>query len=217
MDYDVSSKVEQRGVLAGMLLGKGRRRNHNFFIQHSSTQESYVLFKQQLLEQITRSPVKLQRRRTKQGYPLLRLEPKLIPLTRVLVKKLYRGGQPTISPQFLNLLTLQGIAIWFLDEGSKSFKKTDGKIHALEVYLNTYLPKSENEAIAAYFSQVWGIQWGLSKASRAYRLRMGTKESRRFFELIRPCVPEPMLYKINPSANGTATTYGHQTPPTVKE
>lgn len=206
IDYHVLSKVEQRGVLVGMLLGDGRRRENNFFIQHSAQQEDYLLFKQEILAQITRKPVTIRRSRTKEGHELMRLEPKLIPLTRVLLKKLYKGGTKTITKKFLNLLTPQGIAIWFMDDGSKSFKKKDGKIHALDVTLNTYLSKEENEIVISYFLEKWGFKWGLSKSNDSYRLRMGTKEGKKFLAFIRPYIHESMLYKVQTSLNVTATT-----------
>lgn len=206
MDYNVSSKVEQRGILAGMLLGNGRKSYNNFVIQHSSEQEKYILFKKQILERITRKPVSLRRWKNKQGYELIRIEPKLIPLTRVLVKSLYRDRTKVITLQFLKLLTPQGIAIWFMDDGSKSFKKKDGKIHALEVYLNTYISQVENETIVSYFLQVWGLKWGLSKHKTDYRLKMGTKEGKKFLSFISPYIPESMLYKVQTSSNITATT-----------
>lgn len=206
MDYNVSSKVEQRGVLVGMLLGAGSRSNTNFLIQHSGKQEEYILFKKELLEQITRKPVSIGRWQTTKGYELLHLEPKLVPLTRVLVKKLYKAGSKTITRKFLNLLTPQGIAIWFMDDGSKSFKKRDGKVHALNICLNTNIPKPENEIVVAYFQQVWGFKWGLSKGKSSYRLRMGTKEGRNFLAFISPYIHESMLYKVQTSLNTTATT-----------
>lgn len=130
MDYYVSSKVEKRGVLVGMLLGNAYKRQNNFYIQHPAFQEDYVLFKQRLLEQITQKPVSLYSRFTKKGARLLCLEPKLIPLIRVLVKKRFPGGTQKITREFLNLLTLPGIALWFLDKGSKSFKKKTVKFIA---------------------------------------------------------------------------------------
>ncbi|WP_254567435.1 LAGLIDADG endonuclease [Oscillatoria sp. HE19RPO] len=208
MDFNVASKVEQRGILVGMLLGQGKRNQNNFYISHRATQENYVLFKKQLLEQITQQPVSIRPRTTNRGEQLLCLEPKLIPLTRVLVKKLYCGGIKTVTTQFLNLLTPAGIALWFLDRGSKSFKKRNGKIHALEVYLNTDLSEWENEIIIDYFSEIWGFKWGLSKTSDAYRLRMGTQEGKRFLAFITPYVPDSLRYKVQPSSNVTATTYG---------
>ncbi|MEC4892913.1 MAG: DNA endonuclease [Oscillatoria sp. PMC 1050.18] len=206
MDYNVSSKVEQRGVLAGMLLGTGKVRENNFFIQHSENQEDYLIFKQHLLEQITLKPVSISQWKTKKGKVLFRLEPKLIPLTRVLIKKLYPGKTLTITRNFLNLLTPQGIAIWFMDKGSKSFKKKNGEIHALEVTLNTYLSKLENELIVTYFTDLWGFRWGLSKAKESYRLRMGTKEGKKFLDFLRPYIHPSMLYKVQTSYNITATT-----------
>ncbi|EDX78351.1 LAGLIDADG DNA endonuclease family [Coleofasciculus chthonoplastes PCC 7420] len=206
MDYNVSSKVEQRGILAGLLLGDGKRNQNNFFIQNSSKHEEYLLFKKELLEQITGKPVSLRRWSTKKGYDQIRLEPKLIPLTRVLVKKLYQAGTKTITRTFLNFLTPQGIAIWFMDDGSKSFPKKDGKVHALTLKLNTYLSKEQNEIIVAYFAEVWGFKWGLSKAKSLYRLRMGTKEGKRFLAFIRPYIHDSMLYKVQTSLNRTATT-----------
>jgi hypothetical protein len=205
IDSHVLSKIEQRGLLVGMLLGAGKRNQNNFLIQHSIAQENYILYKKEVLELITQKPVSL-RRVHYQGKDFLSIEPKQIPLIRVLVQKLYPAGTQKISRKFLNLLTLPGIAIWFMDKGAKSFKKKNGKIHALEVTLNTYLSQLENEVIVTYFSEVWGFQWGLSKSKNTYRLRMGTQAGKQFLSVIRPYVHPSMLYKVEPSLNRTATT-----------
>lgn len=188
-----------------MLLGSSKRSQNNFFIQHSTGKEDYVLFKKQLLEQITKKTVNVRVVHLKDG-DLIRVEPKQIPLTRILLKKLYPRGTKTVTRKFLNLLTIAGIAIWFLDVGSKSFKRKNGKIHALEITLNTSLSQEENEIIISYFSEVWGFKWGLSKNKTSYRLRMGTQEGKRFLTFIKPYVPDSMLYKIETSLNRTATT-----------
>lgn len=205
IDSHVLSKVEQRGLLVGMLLGAGKRNQNNFLIQHSIEQENYILYKKEVLELITQKPVSL-RRVHYQGKDCLSIEPKQIPLIRVLVQKLYPAGTQKISRKFLNLLTLPGMAIWFMDKGAKSFKKKNGKIHALEVTFNTYLSQIENEVIVTYFSEVWGFQWGLSKSKNIYRLRMGTQAGKQFLSVIRPYVHPSMLYKVEPSLNRTATT-----------
>jgi hypothetical protein len=151
--------------------------------------------------------VSLYSRFTKKGDRLLCLEPKLIPLIRVLVKKRFPGGTQKITREFLDLLTMPGIALWFLDKGSKSLKK-NGKIHSLEITLTTRISQAENELIIAYFSEAWEIKWGLIKGKNSYRLRMGTKAGKEFLERIRPYVPETMLYKVETetSSNVTATT-----------
>lgn len=197
MNYNVSSKFEKRGIICGMLLGDGGRCRNNFYIAHSFKQIEYALFKKELLERITGKLVNTRQRLTKEGFGYIRLEPKLIPLTRVMVKKCYKSGAKTVSYEFLRYLTLQGLAIWFMDDGSKSFKRIGGKIHAVEITLNTYLSKEENEVIISFFKERWGIQWGLNKSKHHYRLRMGTKEARRFVALIEPYIHDSMKYKIN--------------------
>ena len=197
MDYNVSSKIEKRGVICGMLLGDGGRCRNNFYIAHSTKQLDYALFKKELLEKITNKSVNTRQRKNKYGYESIVIEPKLIPLTRVMVKRCYRNGVKTISEKFLNYLTLQGIAIWFMDDGSKSFKRVGERIHAVEVTLNTYLSKKDNEIIISYFKEKWGIKWGLNKSKDKYRLRMGTQEARRFFPVIEPYIIDSMRYKID--------------------
>ena len=197
MDYDVSSKLEKRGIICGMLLGGGGRCRNNFYIAHSTKQSEYALFKKELLESITGKQVNTRQRKTNLGYEIIRIEPKLIPLTRVLVKKCYKSGKKTFPVKFLNYLTLQGLAIWFMDDGSKSFKRVGNRIHAVEITLNTYLSKEENEVIISYFKERWEIQWGLNKSKDKYRLRMGTREGHKFFNLIEPYIIDSMRYKIN--------------------
>jgi hypothetical protein len=197
MDFDVSSKTERRGILCGMLLGNAGRCRNNFYIQHSTKQLSYVLFKKKLLEDITGKAVNSRSWLTKEGYELIRIEPRLSPLTRVMVKRCYKNNSKTISQDVLRYLTLQGIAIWFMDDGAKSFKKRDGRIRAVEVTLNTYLSKEENEVIIAYFEEKWGVKWGLNKSKNNFRLRMGTREARKFFSLIEPYILPSIKYKVD--------------------
>lgn len=197
MDYNVSSKVEKRGVICGLLLGDAGRCRNNFYIAHSTKQIEYALFKKELLERITGKPVNTRQWITKDGYETIRIEPKLIPLTRVLVKKCYQNEDKPFSKNFLSYLTLQGLAIWFMDDGSKSFKRIGDKIHGVEITLNTYLSKEGNEIIITYFKEKWNIQWGLNKSKNSYRLRMGTQEGRKYFNLIEPYIIDSMRYKIN--------------------
>jgi len=206
MDYDVSSKKEQRGVLAGMLLGTGKKAGENFYIQHRQATADYLLFKKMLLEQITRKPVGWREKETARGDRLLSIEPKLTPLVRVLVKKLYSSDRLVLTRQFLNFLTPQGLAIWFMDKGSKSFKKRSGRVRALEIFLNTNLSREANEIAIAYFSQVWGYQWGLSRNRDLYRLRMGTRVGKEFLSFLAPYIHPQMLYKVQTSYNTTAAT-----------
>lgn len=216
MDYYVSSKIEQRGILAGMLLGVARKDQNNFFVKHPDCQRDYIDFKARLLEAITSKPVQVRHQRTFKGNDQIVIQPKLIPLIRVMVQRLYRESQKAITPKFLDYLTPQGIAIWYMDKGSKSYKKNNNQIHALEVMLNTQASQPESEDIVNYFAEHWGFKWGLAKSKQGYRLRMGTQEGKRFFEFLRPYIHPSLLYKIQTSYNRN----GHHLPAamlTVKE
>jgi ribosomal protein L34 len=201
MDYHVSSKQEQRGILAGMLLGVAKKDQNNFLVKHPSSQAEYINFKAQLLELITRKLVHVRYQRTLQGKTQIVIQPRQIPLIRVMVQRLYHQSQKVITTQFLNYLTPQGIAIWYMDQGSKSYKKKDNRIHGFEVRLNTQTSHSENEAIVNYFAEHWGFKWGLAKSQKGYCLRMGTQEGKRFFEFISPHIHPSLLNKIQPSYN----------------
>ncbi|MGK7926608.1 MAG: DNA endonuclease [Spirulina sp.] len=205
MDFNVSSKKEQRGILAGMLLGWGRKNGNNFFIQHSLPQEEYILFKKALLERITRKSVSCDRKTLKTGKIVIRIEPQLIPLTRILIQRLYRDNRQKISRKFLDFLTPQGIAIWFMDKGSKSFKRKNDRISAVEIFLNTLTSRTDSETIVNYFAEVWDIHWGLSKIKDVYRLRLGTKAGKQFCTFLQPYIYPSVLYKIDTSYNITAT------------
>ncbi|NJK99850.1 MAG: DNA endonuclease [Spirulinaceae cyanobacterium SM2_1_0] len=207
MDFDVTSRVEQRGVIAGMLLGHARRNGDNFFIQHPPQQRDYVEFKQCLLANLTRQGVKVCEQVTSEGDGWFRLQPKAMPLTRVLIQRLYQGDRRVIQRSFLDLLTPLGVAIWFLDRGTRTWKKrADGTVRSLEIVFKVNVPLAEAEAIATYFREVWQLRWGLLRGQRGYRLRAGSQVGRAFLTAIAPWVPACMLDRITPSYNGTATT-----------
>ena len=107
---------------------------------------------------------------------------------RVLYRYLYKNGVKTIPLKALNRLTPLAIAIWWMDDGSLCKKVRNGKIHAWELYLNTYLSKEENQVIIDYFQNVWNVKWNLNLSKGKYRLRCSTREGRKFLSIIRPIV-----------------------------
>ena len=95
------------------------------------------------------------------------------------------------------MLTPQGIAIWYMDDGGLSAKKRDGKIHAYELFLNTHETKETNQIIINYFLEVHDIKFTQVKNKGLYRLRCGTKQARKFIALIEDYVIPSMRYKID--------------------
>jgi len=206
MDFEVSSKRERRGILAGMLLGGARRNGDNFYLLHPARHRAHAELQRQLLERIGGRPIALKTYLTRQGERWLRLQPKQTPLIRVLVQRLYPGGTRTITRPFLRHLTRQGLVLWYLDRGSRAFRYRNGRIRSLEVSLHVGASRAECETIAAYFARTWGWQWGIARGKRGYRLRLGSQAGRQFLAELRPHLPPSLRHKADPARNATVAT-----------
>lgn len=192
----VIHRKQKRSAVVGMILGDAHiRKQGNLTITHCLTQKPYLEFKCDILQKNQKAQLKVVEF-DNNGYPGCKLETRIRPIYKVARKRLYKNNVKTINDKILRYLDELGIAIWFQDDGSTTAKKRNGKIHAYEITLNTYLSKEQNELIVQYFKERWDISWGLSKSKGKYRLRMGTKEGRKFAKLIQPYIVPCMNYKI---------------------
>ena len=120
---------------------------------------------------------------------------------------LYPNGVKTRSRRVLDMLDLQGVAIWYLDDGSarRNINKA-GWTSSVCTDLATCCSKEEAIIIRDWFMQRWGIEWKLRylKKNDLYLLQCTTANSRRFIALIAPYVPDCMKYKISHVADLTA-------------
>lgn len=192
---------ENRGILVGMVLGDGylRKVSRNtscIIIKHSYEQYEYLDYKAELLSKVFKCKKPAIRIIDNNGYKgaILFKGHRYLDILR---KWIYIGGKKTYSRKILNYLTPQGIALWYMDDGSLIAKKRDGKIHAFEMYLSTYTTKEENQVIIDYFKEVWDVNFTQTKNKGKYRLRCGTKEFRKFREIIEPYIIPSMRYKID--------------------
>jgi len=196
-----------RGILIGMILGDATLRVrkdtqypntwHNVLsIKHGEKQKEYIEYKANLIHSMFGGKPITVRPINNSGYPgyLIYKSHKYF---RILYKRMYKNGKKTFTSQVLNWLTPEGIAIWYMDDGSLCAKKRNGKIHAYDLYLNTYSTKEENEVIIQYFQDAYDIHFTLSKNKGLYRIRCGTKEARKFIELVKPYIIPSMQYKID--------------------
>jgi hypothetical protein len=181
---------------AGIRQQKGCR-SVSLRIVHSIKQKEYLEYKRDILQNLFKEweiPIHLF---NNSGYPGVRLETRNHPRLRTIYKWFYRDGKKMVSKRVLEYLTPIGIAIWYMDDGSLSFKRREGKIHGREVHLNTYCSLEEAKVIQGYFRDVWDISWTIVPNKGLFRLRMGAKEAQRFFKLIEPHVIPVMRYKID--------------------
>lgn len=66
-------------------------------------------------------------------------------------KWLYKNDRKILSPKYLSYLDEQGLAIWYMDDGSTYIDKRDNKRISCEIY--TYTPLEETLSIIDFFRE----------------------------------------------------------------
>ncbi len=197
MDKSLCSK-EDMGVLIGTLCGDCGRKQLRLYCGQSVKQKDWFDFKKKRFEKIFNQSFK----EYKYDYPkyntsVYQFTTNTNDLTKYLINLFYPNDKKIIPKKALEQLTLEGIAWWYMDDGSMSIKKIDGKPRGAEITLNTYLTAEENQIIIDFFQNQYNITWKLNKSKGKYRLRMGKKEGKKFFALIEPYIIDSMKYKID--------------------
>ena len=185
---------EKRAILLGMAIGDGYISDYNnkyrLVIRHGDSQIEYLRYKKSILYDIFNRDIS--ELRVQKGIQISIMN-KIFGIYR---KWLYRGREKRIS-NILKYLNRQSIALWYMDDGSLSAKRKNGKIHGYELTLNTYTDREENQKIIDWFYAKHTIRFTQTKSKDKYRLRMGTKEARKFIQIVRPYIHPSMSYKIN--------------------
>lgn len=190
---------ESRNLALSMIIGDGYLNRKGFIsIRHGKNQKEYLEWKDKLLNKhgITTTGVYKINNNGYEGYELRTHIHRFLKLYR---RVLYKHGKNIANRKLLNKLTPLGIAIWYMDDGSLSNQKRNGKVHRSLLTISTCISKEENQIIIDYFKQTWGIKFGQRKMKNSYALVCSTKEARKFIELVRPYVEqvECMRYKLN--------------------
>lgn len=197
MDKSLCSK-EDMGVLIGTLCGDCGRKQLRLYCGQSIKQKDWFDFKKKRFEKIFNQSFKEYKYDySKYNTSVYQFTTNTNDLTKYLVNLFYPNDKKIISKEALEQLTLEGIAWWYMDDGSMSIKKIDGKPRGAEITLNTYLTAEENQIIIDFFQNQYNITWKLNKSKGKYRLRMGKKEGKKFFALIEPYIIDSMKYKID--------------------
>lgn len=124
------------------------------------------------------------------------------PYFKTLKKMMYKEGKKFITRSVLNMLSVQGIAMWFMDDGSqrKNYNKC-GAVSSVALQIATYCSKEEIEAIILYFKEVYGITWKKAydkrrSENKEWSLRANTSDSKLFSALISRYIVPSMEYKL---------------------
>lgn len=168
-------------------------------IKHCSAQKDYIEWKRAFLlsQGVACGEVKY---KLNNGFDACTLYIKTSRYGKLYRKILYKTGFKNIfSRKLLNRFSAVHLAIWYMDDGGLSQKKQNGIIHANDLILNTHTTKENNQVVIDYFKEVWDIKFSQVKNRGHYRLRCGTKEARKFLEIVREYVRQvpSMTHKLN--------------------
>ena len=189
-----------RNMLLGAILGDGHLlKNGDGRILHSAAQKDYLEWKLRVLKMcgINCSEICY---KNNNGYPAYLFHIRTSKWGKFLRKFMYKDGYKNIyNRKLLNRLSAIHVAIWYMDDGGLSQKKRNGIIQANDLMLNTHTTQENNQVIIDYFKQVWDVSFTQVKNKGHYRLRCGTKEARKFLNIVREFVSQvpSMAHKLN--------------------
>lgn len=196
-----------REVILGSLLGDGSLKIHSpyknarFSFRHSEKQKDYFFWKTKQLENISSDSCWWLQEADGLGGRKFRYQSRaIIPLTE-LYSLTHKGGRLKIHKKWLNLLTPQSLAIWWLDDGSLIGEGARRGVFCTEAF--TY---ENQKVLTRYLKSKWGIKVKIAKITRIWkgqtltyhRLRIQSgEELRKLLRIILPHMKVPaMLPKV---------------------
>lgn len=126
---------------------------------------------------------------------------------------LYQRRKKTFTRQVLNMLTPEGVAIWYMDDGhARRNLNKNGFVSSVATAIATQCTEPEVELIIAWFLETHGIEFKKRRHKRTglFDVECNTKESHKFASLVQRFIPECMLYKLSHVAD--LRSHERQTP-----
>jgi len=179
------SKV-QKQVILGSILGDGymrKKTNAHLQITHSYKQKEYVDWKYKILRNLVLTkPSKYRGNANRVGY---RFFTKSTPDLTEFYDIFYKNKEKVIPNDII--LTPLTLAIWYMDDGNKSYKSC---------YLNTQKFSKESQENLMQSLKSIGINSNLNKDKKYFRIRITTEGTQILFGMIKKFIIPSMYYKI---------------------
>ena len=191
------SIIEQRKIVKGKMY-----KYATLEVGHSEKQREYCEWKAALCRSLTGRKCKV----SSKIVPERKINNKVIKETlacrftcthkyyRILKKWLYPNGKKKLSSKYLKYLDEQGLAIWYMDDGSTYVRPDESSFNC---EIATFIPKEDAEDLIMMFHDKWNIKFNLHHVGEnKYNIRTCSHEGAKFINLIRPFVPNCMSYKL---------------------
>ena len=179
----------QKSIIIGSLLGDGylrivpERKNAFLEINHSISEKDYVDWKYLKLRDLVKSSPKL--RKGKGRRIAYRFFTQQHPELTKFYRKFYRSREKIVPNLKLDPLM---IVVWFMDDGSKSYKT---------YYLNTQcFGYFSQKRLIQMLKKQYKIDSSLNRDKEYYRLRIKQNSAEKFERLIYKHIIPSMKYKL---------------------
>ncbi|WML54319.1 hypothetical protein RCG17_06640 [Neobacillus sp. PS3-12] len=217
-----------KGILSGMLLGDGSLSygggaNAFLRIQHSEKQLDYLLYKSKLIEPMFKFHIAEIKpsgpKNPNTNYSLKTHRDKF--LTKI-IKIVYPKGKKKVTTEWLNWLTVEGLALWYMDDGclvkSYSYNKSGiWRIYRRVCEFSTQgFTLEENQLLIKFLKEKFDLDCKVKKTTMKkygtyYKIKVMTPSANKMFEMIKPYIIPGMEYKINMENNLSPNKYnGYQ-------
>ena len=194
----LSLSKRQKSILIGLILGDGHLEKlytptlGRLKIEHSYKQKDYVDWTYREFRNWVRTKPRVRNvnvfGNTYLNYGFSTYGHRLLGEFR---ERFYKGGQKIIPNNLEKDITLIGLAVWFMDDGSIKSKSHKG------MFLNTQ-GFEENDVIKLQkiLENKFGIKSTRRKDKNGKQIYLGGKSGEKFITLIKPYIISSMKYKI---------------------
>lgn len=201
----MSSSMDKRTktLLIALCLGDGHlstRSGTALCIEHCRKQRDYLTYKRKLLSKLLRCQLPTEHyRKDRDTFRIVKGHKYF----KSIYNLIYKNKIKRFSKKLLEYITPEGLAIWFMDDGSraKELSKVSGCVRSQKMVLYTFTDEEDTQNIIDCLKEKYDIKmypiWKTMKdgTKKAY-LQCRTKEARKLSNLIRPYIIPSMQYKI---------------------
>ena len=194
----LSLSKRQKEILIGLILGDGHLEKlytpilGRLKVEHSYKQKDYVDWLYKEFKNWVRSKPKT---RKMNAWGKMRKNYRFSTYGHIILgkfrKRFYEGKKKIVPDDLERDITLLGLAVWFMDDGSIKSKSHKG------VFLNTQGFR-ENDVIKLQkvLENKFGVNSATRKEKNGKQIYLGGEAGKKFITLIKPYIISSMKYKI---------------------
>lgn len=200
------------GVLLGMVAGDGylnvrerKRTNGSTYtsselvVLHSAKQRAYCEHKLGLCKELLGTNATLRERKHGPGNKYFGISFSVAnPYFKMLKGWTYEEGTKKFNSVWLDHLTPEGVAIWYMDDGHarRNYNK-DGRVTSVATDISTCCTEAETDLICQWFWDTHKIKFKKYRTKGNWSIQCNTENSRLFAHLVQPFIIDSMLYKLS--------------------